>query len=474
MRVLYVTSESFPFAGTGGLGDVSGALPKALRNRKIAARVVMPLYGDIKPEFRNTMKFVTSFYVPVAWRNQYCGVFECNMNGVKYYFLDNEYYFKRTGLYGFYDDAERFSFFSRAVLEMLGRIDFRPQIIHVNDWQSALVPVYLDLYYRHLPRYYSIKTLATIHNIQYQGKYGLEIAEEVLGINRANVSIVEYNKCVNFLKGAITASDRVSTVSPTYAGEILDPWFSHGLDPLLNDNKFKLRGILNGIDTVLYDPETDPAIAANYSAADFSNKAKCKRDLLNEFSLEDDGSPVIGIVSRLVAHKGFDLVKHVLEYILMADMKVVMLGSGDYIYESFFADYAARFPDRFALRIGFIPDLARKIYAGSDMFLMPSKSEPCGLSQMLALRYGSIPIVRETGGLKDTVFDSGDGSGNGFTFTSYNAHDMLDACLRAKAGYENKEGWNILVERAMNCDNSWKKAASNYVDLYEEMLNLWD
>lgn len=474
MKILFVTSESVPFAVTGGLGDVSSALPKALRNRRQAIRVVMPLYSDIGSEYRDKMKYLCHFNVPVSWRNQYCGVFELTFDGVKYYFLDNEYYFNRKGLYGYYDDAERYSFFSRAVLEMLNNIDFEPEIIHVNDWQSSLVNVYLDLYYRHIPRFYPIKTLLTIHNIQYQGKYGMEIAEDVLGIGKADYSTIEYNGNCNFLKGAIATSDRVNTVSPTYSSEILDPWFSHGLSDLLSSYKYKLRGILNGIDTVLYDPSKDDIIAANFSHSDFSNKALCKDDLLKEFGMVDNGEPVIGIVSRLVAHKGFDLIKHVLEYILLAGMKVVVLGTGEYIYESFFSDYSARYPGQLGVRIDFNSTLARKIYAGSDMYLMPSKSEPCGLAQMISLRYGTIPIVRETGGLKDSVFDSGDGKGNGFTFKTYNAHDMLDACFRAKNLYYDKESWNQLIKRAMLCDNSWKKSANDYLKLYEEMLTLWE
>ncbi|MCL2539048.1 MAG: glycogen synthase [Oscillospiraceae bacterium] len=474
MKVLFVTSESFPFSGTGGLGEVSGALPRALRGQRIAARVVLPLYGGTAPEYRNAMKYITSFYVPVAWRNQYCGVYEYTYGGVKHYFIDNEYYFKREGLYGYFDDAERFAFFCRAVLEMFNRIDFFPQILHCNDWQTSLVPVYLDLYYRDKRKYYGIKTLTTIHNIQYQGKYYMDIAEDVLGIGKPQQYVIEYNNSLNLLKGAITASDRVSAVSPSYAKEILDPWYAHGLDPLLKDNAFKIRGILNGIDTVIYNPDSDSNIEANYSANDLAGKSRCKESLLEEFSLSSGDEPVIGIVSRLVAHKGFDLIVHMLEYILFSGMKVVVLGAGEYDYENIFTEYAARYPDRLGLRLGFYPKLAHRIYAGSDMLLMPSKSEPCGLSQMIALRYGSIPIVRETGGLKDTITDCGDSDGNGFTFKSYNAHDMFDACLRAKASYEDKDLWAGLVKRAMRCDNSWKKAAKKYVELYNEMLDLWE
>ncbi len=475
MNILFVTSECSPFAASGGLGDVSGSLPKALNKRKgFDCRVVLPLYADIQPQYRNKMELIAEFDVPVAWRSQYCGVWQYVFGGVTYYFLDNEYYFKRAGLYGYYDDAERYAYFSRAALEMLRHIDFRPDIIHSNDWQTALVNVYINYFYRDDPKFYSIKTLFTIHNIQYQGKYGLELLNDVIGIPPEQSAVLEYGGCVNFMKAAIESADKVNTVSPTYASEILDPWFSHGLDPILREKQFKLCGILNGIDNSVYNPKTDSRIVAHYSADDPANKALCKKDLIEHFHLEDNDEPIIGIVSRLVAHKGIDLVKHVLEYILLSGMKVVLLGSGDYMYENCFHDFAARYPQRCGAFIGFDPALARKVYAGSDMFLMPSKSEPCGLSQMIALRYGTLPIVRLTGGLKDSISDSGDGEGNGFTFRSYNAHDMLDACLRAKAVYDNPAEWAVLVKRALSCDFSWQRAAASYVGLFEEMLTLWE
>ena len=474
MKILFATSECYPFAASGGLGDVSGALPKALTRRGVDCRVVMPLYSDIKPEYRAKMTFVCDFRVPVAWRDQYCGLFSLTQDGVVYYFLDNEYYFKRTGLYGYYDDAERFVFFSRALLEMLRYTgDFIPDVLHTNDWQTALSNIYINRFYREDTRFMRIKTLFTIHNIQYQGKYGAELLNEVVGISPSEASMLEYGGCVNFMKGAIEAADKVNTVSPSYASEILDPWFAHGLDPLLREKQYKLCGILNGIDTDVYNPQTDPYIAAHFSAKAPANKAKCKKELLEKFSLEDNGAPVIAIVSRLVAHKGIDLVKHVLEYILLGGMQVVVLGSGEYMYENCFRDFAARYSQSCGVKIGFIPELARKIYAGADMFLMPSKSEPCGLSQMIALRYGTVPIVRMTGGLQDSISDCGDGKGNGFTFRSYNAHDMLDACLRAKAVYDNPADWKVLVKRALNCDFGWDRAADSYIGLYKEMDSLW-
>jgi len=472
MKVLYVSSEALPYMASGGLGDVAGSLPAALRKRLIGCPVVMPLYDGIKQELKDTMTFITSFTVPVAWRRQYCGVFEAKHNGVIYYFIDNQYYFKRDGIYGYYDDAERFAFFSRAVLEMIPYIDFKPDIIHCNDWQSAMVPVYYSTMYAQAPGFENIKTVFTIHNIQYQGTYGKELIPEVLGIPGDASHIVEYNGDVNFMKGAIEAANRVTTVSPSYANEIMDPWYSHGLDGILNERSWKLSGILNGIDTALYDPETDKDIFFNYSAEDFRAKAKNKKALQELMGLPQKAdTPLIGMVSRLVSHKGFDLVKAVMEELVQTtDVQIVLLGSGDWQYEEYFKEMAARYPQQVAIRLGFVPELSKKIYAGSDMFLMPSKAEPCGLSQMIALRYGSIPIVRETGGLRDSIHDSQDGEGNGFTFANYNAHEMLYTIRRAIEGYQNKKGWKILVKRAMECDNSWGKSANEYIKLYNALL----
>lgn len=473
MKVLYASSEALPFAASGGLADVAGSLPRALRRRRVACRVVMPLYGTVSEELRKNMKFITSIMVPVSWRRQYCGIFEAKAGGVIYYLLDNEYYFKRNTLYGHYDDGERFAFFSRAILEILPYIDFKPDIIHCNDWQTALVPVYYSTVYASREGYTGIKTVFTIHNIQYQGQYGAEILGDVFGLGEEFTSLLRFGDCLNLMKGGIECADKITTVSKTYAGEILDPWFSHGLDPILRNRSCKLSGILNGIDTESYDPETDKDIFFNYSAKEPENKAKNKAALQELFSLPVGADvPLVGIVSRLVAHKGLDLIKRVMwELLGSTDMQLVVLGSGDWEYESFFKELAAAFPDKVGLRLGFIPDTARKIYAGSDMFLMPSKSEPCGLSQMVALRYGSIPIVRETGGLKDTVTDSGDGSGNGFTFKSYDAYDMLDAIRRALAAYGNPEHWSVLVERALKCDNSWSRSAREYMALYNSLIN---
>ena len=464
MKVLYVASEALPFMASGGLGDVAGSLPVALRKRLIGCRVVMPLYDGIKQEFKDQMKFITSISVPVSWRRQYCGIFEAKANGVIYYFLDNQYYFKRDGIYGHYDDAERFAFFARAVLEIIPAIDWKPDIIHCNDWQSALTPLYYSCYYANKMGYENIKTVFTIHNIQYQGKY-------VLGIAPEYSNLIMYDGLVNFMKAGIECANKVTTVSPTYAKEILDPWYSYGLDPILNQRSWKLCGILNGIDTDNYNPETDKDIWANYNADDFSNKAKNKAELQKMMGMNvDPDVPVVGIVTRLVGHKGVDLMKEVLEKSLFErNIQYVVLGSGEWEYENYFRYLHDKYPDKVGITIGFVPDLARKIYAGADLFLMPSKSEPCGLSQMVALRYGTLPIVRETGGLKDSITDCGDGQGNGFTFKTYDAYDMLGAIYRGVDAYNSKD-WNVLVKRALECDMSWGKSANEYIKMYRSLL----
>ena len=472
MKVLYVASEALPFAASGGLADVAGSLPKAMRNRLVGCRVVMPLYESIPQEMRAEMKFITSLSVPVAWRRQYCGVFEAKYNGVIYYLLDNQYYFKRQGMYGHYDDAERFTFFSRAVLEMLPGLDFKPDIIHANDWQSALVPLFYSIFYANREGYQGIKTALTIHNIQYQGKYGMELVEDVLGIPPEHRSLVEYDGCVNFMKAGIECADRVTTVSPTYAQEILDPWFSWGLDPILNARSWKLMGILNGIDTDGYNPVTDPNIYENYSVENVEEgKAANKKALQERLCLpQRDDVPLIGMVTRLTSHKGLDLVKYIVDDLMQRDVQMVVLGSGEWVYENFFREVQARYPEKFCYCVGFIPELARKIYAGVDIFLMPSKSEPCGLAQMVACRYGTLPIVRETGGLKDSIIDCGNEGGFGFTFKTYNADDMLAAIDRALGAYANKPDLKLLRERCMTEDFTWGRSANTYIRMYKDML----
>ena len=472
MKILYASGEAYPFAMSGGLADVAGALPKALRRRLVGCRVVMPLYSSISDELRAQMKFITSITVPVAWRRQYCGIFEAKVDGVIYYLLDNQYYFKRDGLYGHYDDAERFAFFSRAVLEIIPYIDYTPDIIHCNDWQTAMIPVYLDRFYCHDSRYREVKTVFTIHNIQYQGNFGHELLGDVFGLPEESRGLLEYNGCLNLMKAAIECAHTVTTVSPTYAREILTPEYSHGLSPILERNSHKLCGIVNGIDTLVYDPETDPAVFAPFSASAPENKAVNKAELQKHVGLPENAEvPLIGVVSRLVGHKGFDLVKCVFEDILKANVQFVILGSGEWEYETFFYEMGQKHPDKVAFKLGFIPDLARKIYAGADIFLMPSKSEPCGLAQMIALRYGTIPIVRKTGGLNDTITDVAETDGNGFVFDDYNAHLMLDTVWRAIGMYDNdKEGWKSLRGKALDIDNGWNVSAGEYIKLYKTLI----
>jgi len=471
MKVLFASSEAVPFAASGGLADVVGSLPKTINAAGHECCIVIPLYKSISPEFREKMTFIKNITVDVSWRKQYCGIFESEWNGITYYFIDNEYYFSRDGLYGFYDDCERFVFFDRAVLEMLKYIDFKPDIIHSNDWQTALIPVYYNVYYKYQQGYDGIKNVFTIHNIEYQGKYGKEILNEVMGIPMYNANILEYDGYINMMKGAIEAADRITTVSPSYAWEILDPWYAHGLDRILVTKQYKLRGILNGIDTELYSPESDPVIAGHYSAADHSGKVLCKKALCAELGLDEGDEPIIGIVTRFVNHKGIDLIRCVLEEIVGMGIKFAVLGAGEKIYEDFFREMAARYPGKVSVTLGFVPELSRKIYAGSDMFLMPSQSEPCGLAQLISMRYGTIPIVRETGGLRDTVRDNGGVNGNGFSFKTYNANDMLDAVRRAKRDYDDKSVWDVLMTNAMNCDYSWKASADIYIENYNELIS---
>lgn len=478
MRVLYCTSESNPFAGSGGLADVAGAgsLPKALKDKGVDCRIVMPLYGDIAQNLKDQMNYITNFTVPVGWRSQYCGVFEAHYNGIIYYFIDNEYYFKRSGLYGFYDDAERFAFFSRAIMEMLPRVDFHPDILQCNDWQTALVPTYYYIFYSHNPWYYNIKSVFTIHNIQYQGMYGWEVNTECVGIPADRTKLLEQDGKLNFVKGAIETSTRVTTVSPSYANEILDPWYSYGLDTILCNRQYKLCGILNGIDVETYNPETDIQLYKNYSVDDLSGKAECKEKLQERLGLEKRAEPpIIAMVTRMVGHKGLDLVRLALDQIMCEDdVQFVILGSGEREYEDFFSYMQNKYPGRLCCCHGYIPELARKIYAAADIYLMPSKSEPCGLSQMIALRYGAIPVVRETGGLRDSIHDSMDGKGNGFTFAKYEAADMVHALKRAINGYWKKPGWEKLVKRAMQCDNSWARSAGDYLNVYQDTLCNWN
>lgn len=470
-KILFVASEATPFIATGGLAEVVGSLSKALVRRcDYDVRVVLPLYSDIKQELREKLTFVDSINVPVAWRNQYCGIFRGESDGVTYYFIDNEYYFKRKGLYGHYDDGERFAFFCRSVLDMLSAVNFYPDIVHCHDWQAALATIYLKTIYCRGEKYRNIKALFTIHNIEYQGSFSMDNLQWLFGIDSYYQGLVEYNGCINLMKGAIECCDRFSTVSPTYAEEIKNPYFSHGLDQIVRRNESKLCGILNGIDPDYYDPATDKALFATYDEKNLAPKAVCKEQLQRMLNLQvRPNTPIVAMITRLASHKGLDLVKAVIDEALENDMQFVILGTGEGYYEHFFADLAARHPQHVAAVIAFNPQLSRQIYSGADLFLMPSQSEPCGLAQMIASRYGTVALVRETGGLKDSIIPYGAG-GNGFSFCNYNAHDMLYVLKEALELYRDKQAWSELVHKAMMTDFSWTVSAEKYDSLYKSLL----
>lgn len=470
-KILFVASEAAPFIATGGLAEVIGSLSKALAAKsEYDVRVMIPLYQDIKKEYRKDFRFIGNIFVPLAWRNQYCGIFEYVKDNVTFYFIDNEYYFKRPGCYGYYDDGERFAFFCRSVMEVLGFINFYPEVLHCHDWQAALAAIYLKTIYCFRQEYQFIRATFTIHNIEYQGQYSLDILEDLFGIPNEFSYLVEYNRCINLMKGAIECCESFSTVSPSYAQEIKDPFYSHGLDPIVRKNEFKLCGILNGIDPDYYNPATDKALFANYDAENIDAKAICKEELQRMINLPVRGNvPIIAMITRLVSHKGLDLVKEVIEQALRQDIQFVLLGTGDSMYENYFTDLARRYQGKVVSIISFNADLSRKIYSGADLFLMPSKSEPCGLSQMISSRYGTVAIVRETGGLRDSIVPYGAG-GNGFTFRDYNAYDMLYVINEAIGVYKNKEAWKELVHRAMTTDFTWKKSASHYEEMYSRLL----
>ncbi|MFA5448929.1 MAG: glycogen synthase GlgA [Clostridia bacterium] len=471
MKILYAASESGPFIRTGGLGDVAAALPNAL-SAYAEVRVIMPLYEDIPSRFKDSLVHLGSITVPLGWRNQYAGLFSGIYNNVTYYFVDNEYYFKRKGLYGFFDDGERFAFFSRAILELMPLMNFYPDVLHANDWQTALVPVMLDAFYRDAEEYKNIKTVLTIHNIEFQGNMDAYCIKDVFGLPDSHYNVAEYRNNANMLKAGIEAANRVTTVSPTYAEEILDAYYAYGLEDILRSRKYKLSGIVNGIDTTLYDPLKDKALFQKYSVRSIGRKAKNRAGLQELLGLPVADKPLIAMVTRLTTQKGIDLLLAVIDEVLHLDLQLVVLGTGDLKYENMLREISSRYPTKLAAIINFSQDLASKIYAGSDMFLMPSKFEPCGLSQLLAMRYGSIPIVRETGGLKDTVlpFNPETGEGTGFSFKTYNAYDMLDAIGRAYNTYQNPELWAKLVKNAMSNDTSWKQSAKSYVALYQSLL----
>lgn len=476
MKVLVIASESHPFIKTGGLGDVIGALPNALKKIGVDTRVVMPNYRDIKEDLRRQFKFIKSFGVKVGWRIQHCGIFEYDLDGVKYYFIDNEYYFKRDGLYGYYDDGEKFAFFNRAVLEFMREIDWKPDILQCNDWQTGMIPVLHKVEYIKEDFYKDMKTVFSIHNLFFKGSFSPEVLPELFGYDYQlyDNGSLELNGAVSFLKGAINYSDRITTVSRSYAEEIKTPQYGEGLDGLLRWKDNILSGIVNGIDYKEYNPNDDNFIFEKYSVDTLDNKEVNKENLQRDLRLPvNKNIPMIGMVSRLTNQKGCDLIISMLDGLLQKDVQVVFLGTGDQLYENIFREFKRRYPNKVSANILFDNGLAHKIYAASDMFLMPSLFEPCGLGQLIALRYGSVPIVRETGGLKDTIsqYNEQMNEGNGFLFKDYNYSRLIETIEYALEVYKNKENWQSLVKRAMNSYNSWDKSAKEYEKLYREMMN---
>ncbi len=475
MKVLYAASEAVPFCKTGGLADVAGSLPPALAAEGVETAVILPLYESVKQRYGAELQYLCYDYVDLAWRHSYCGLFALERQGVTWYFLDNEQYFRRPGLYGYPDDGERFGFFSRAVVKMLDHLKFWPDVIHCNDWQTALIPIYLKDDGVRDERYRSIRTVLSIHNIEYQGRYGRETLGDLFGLDAgwATDGTILMDGDVNLLKGAILCADAVNAVSPTYAEELKNAAFAHGLDPILRSCGHKLRGILNGIDTARYDPAADRGIAANFDLDHMEGKAEDKWQLRRLFGLpEAENTPVIGMVTRLVAHKGLDLLCEVLGDLMAFPVQLAVVGSGDQRYEDFFRWAQGSYPGRVAAHIGYSEELAMGVYAGADLFLMPSRSEPCGLSQMIAMRYGAVPIVRETGGLKDTVrpYEAWRDAGTGFTFANYSANDMLYVTREAVSlCRDNPEAFRRLRRRAMEQDFGWSGSAQAYLAMYESV-----
>ena len=475
MQIVFASAECAPFVKTGGLGDVAGSLPAALVRAGAEVIVMVPKYATIKDEYKAQMEHFADFYVSLGWRNEYCGLEKLEHDGVTYMFVDNERYFARDYPYGFFDDGERFAFFSKAITESLQHLpaDFECDILHCNDWQTALAPVFLREFYQGLPLYDRVKTVFSIHNVAFQGQFSDTVMEDILGVAHipAAATQLRCDACsINYMLGALHYADAITTVSPTYASEIQTPEFGEGLDGVLRERSYALQGILNGIDVAAFDPATDKRIAANYTVDDRSGKAVCKAKLQEELGLEvRDDRPLMVMVTRLTRQKGMDLVMYALDSILSGGVQVAVLGTGDRDYEDGLRYFQDKYPGTMAARIEFDPALSQRMYAAADMFLMPSKFEPCGLSQIIAMRYGTLPIVRETGGLKDTVipYNEFTGEGTGFSFTNFNGDEMGDAVFRAaRLFWDNREAWNQLVTQAMSQDFSWTRSADKYLDLY--------
>lgn len=475
MQIVFASAECAPFVKTGGLGDVAGSLPSALVRAGAEVIVMVPKYATIKDEYKAQMEHFADFYVSLGWRNEYCGLEKLEHDGVTYMFIDNERYFARDYPYGFFDDGERFAFFSKAITESLQHLPagFECDILHCNDWQTALAPVFLREFYQGLPLYDRVKTVFSIHNVAFQGQFSDTVMEDILGVAHipAAASQLRCDACsINYMLGALRYADAITTVSPTYAGEIQTPEFGEGLDGVLRERSYALQGILNGIDVAGFDPATDKRIAANYTVDDRSGKAVCKAKLQEELGLEvRDDRPLMVMVTRLTRQKGMDLVMYALDRILAGGVQVAVLGTGDRDYEDGLRYFQDKYPGTMAARIEFDPALSQRMYAAADMFLMPSKFEPCGLSQIIAMRYGTLPIVRETGGLKDTVipYNEFTGEGTGFSFSNFNGDEMGDAVFRAaRLFWDNRDAWNQLVTQAMSQDFSWTRSADKYLDLY--------
>lgn len=475
MQIVFASAECAPFVKTGGLGDVAGSLPAALVRAGAEVIVMVPKYATIKDEYKAQMEHFSDFYVSLGWRNEYCGLEKLEHDGVTYMFIDNERYFARDYPYGFFDDGERFAFFSKAITESLQHLPagFECDILHCNDWQTALAPVFLREFYQGLPLYDRVKTVFSIHNVAFQGQFSDTVMEDILGVAHipAAASQLRCDACsINYMLGALRYADAITTVSPTYANEIQTPEFGEGLDGVLRERSYALQGILNGIDVAAFDPATDKRIAANYTVDDRSGKAVCKAKLQEELGLEvRDDRPLMVMVTRLTRQKGMDLVMYALDRILAGGVQVAVLGTGDRDYEDGLRYFQDKYPGTMAARIEFDPALSQRMYAAADMFLMPSKFEPCGLSQIIAMRYGTLPIVRETGGLKDTVqpYNEFTGEGTGFSFTNFNGDEMGDAVFRAaRLFWDNRDAWNQLVTQAMSQDFSWTRSADKYLDLY--------
>lgn len=475
MQIVFASAECAPFVKTGGLGDVAGSLPAALVRAGAEVIVMVPKYATIKDEYKAQMEHFSDFYVSLGWRNEYCGLEKLEHDGVTYMFIDNERYFARDYPYGFFDDGERFAFFSKAITESLQHLPagFECDILHCNDWQTALAPVFLREFYQGLPLYDRVKTVFSIHNVAFQGQFSDTVMEDILGVAHipAAASQLRCDACsINYMLGALRYADAITTVSPTYANEIQTPEFGEGLDGVLRERSYALQGILNGIDVAGFDPATDKRIAANYTVEDRSGKAVCKAKLQEELGLEvRDDRPLMVMVTRLTRQKGLDLVMYALDRILAGGLQVAVLGTGDRDYEDGLRYFQDKYPGTMAARIEFDPALSQRMYAAADMFLMPSKFEPCGLSQIIAMRYGTLPIVRETGGLKDTVipYNEFTGEGTGFSFSNFNGDEMGDAVFRAaRLFWDNRDAWNQLVTQAMSQDFSWTRSADKYLDLY--------